>query len=147
RVMIAAQRFLDALLPLQEVAEPDPRLDEIGPELERQIVALEGFVETLAARQQRAEARKIIGIGRVVAYCLRDELDGRIDLVPLRVDKTKQMHRTRLWGIGGEQLPADLSRRRKLARPEMPHGRLEQRRRLFLHSATGLRSRHDARGI
>ena len=145
-MLVSTQRLLKTLLSLQEIAKRDPDLDEIRLQLEREVVALEGLVETVAARQQRNETKKIIGIGLVAPDRLRDAFEREIELVVLRMDQPEKMQRVRMPRIRGERLSAFFLRLRQPAGPEMPQAGLEQRRRLFGRLPFGPCSRHG-RGV
>ena len=138
RVVEGEQRLLVAVLLAQEIAEPDPDIDEVRFEREREIVALQRLFEPVAQHQQAAEIGEIVGIALVAADRLRDEIDREVDAIALSMNQAEQMQGVGMLRIRCERLAAAVFGHRKLTGMEVPQPRLVKRRgRVLCFAAAG----------
>ena len=95
RVIIGQQRFLESLLLALEIADPDPDVGAVRLELERDLIALQGFRKPALARQLASEIGKIFGIALIDADRARHEIDREIDPVRLRMKLAREIKGSR----------------------------------------------------
>ena len=141
------QRVLKTLLLPQNLAEREPRRNEIRPEFQRNVETRQRFIEARAMRQQPAEIEKIIGIGLLDADRLHDEVDRRIELACLCRYETAQMQCIRMPRIGRQEPLAGLLRLIQPPLAEMLQRCRQQRLRRFLRDASSRCEGHAHRAI
>ena len=131
-MIVGQQRFVISLLPSQQIAQPDPDIDKIRLELQRQIVALQRFFQAIQTLQQRPQIRKIIGYCRIDPDRLRDQINGLAEPIGAGSNEAKQVQRIGMFGVAKQRLPAMLFGGFHPAGAKVKKGRIVEARRRFL---------------